>query len=118
MMQPIYDEFGDVAGWLHGERVLDRYGIDRAVIVQGYLVSYRGTHLGYFLDGYFRDPAGDAVAFVAGALGGPPLPVLRVPSGPPAIGVAPPPPPLPAIPSAARPTRNWSRMGWGSFLSR
>src|SRR4051812_35086009 len=117
-MQPIYDEFGNVGGWLQGQRVLDRAGADRAVIVRGAVISSLGTHLGFFAGGYFRDHQGAAAAFVAGGRGAAAPPALQAAPRPPAVAEPPPPPAVPALLAAAPPKQTWSVRAWKVFLSR
>jgi hypothetical protein len=115
-MQPIYDRSGNPVAWLNAGHV---YGLDgsHAAFVRGWNVhGNAGEHLGVLRDGFFRDPQGDCVAFLAGARRGPSQPTRaatpRTPQPMPAAAPA-----LFAVPPvAAVPSVRWSALGWAGFL--
>jgi hypothetical protein len=75
----IYDRWGQPVAWLHGEVVYDLQGrMLASVHARHLLISRSGLTLGELDRGVFRDLEGAAVAFVAGALGPPVLPVPHV----------------------------------------
>jgi hypothetical protein len=119
-VEPIFDRSGKTVAWLRNDVVFDRASHRYAAFLQGRhgdLFSYDGRYIGRLHRGYLRDRAGDAVAFLNSARGGPVLPVysatavLPVPLAPPVA-----PGPLPA-PAAAAPTLNWSQLSWNQFLA-
>lgn len=99
-MEPIYTRSGAVVGWLHQQRVIDRYNNYRGFLHNNALYSMNGQYLGRFNNGFFRDLFGNAVAFIKGASGGPLLPITQIPPIPPIPPVPPinPIPPIPPIP--------------------
>ncbi len=114
--EPIYDPQATIVGWLHGDVIFGTDFVHRAFIHRGSVHSYRRKYLGRFDRGYFRDLAGDAVAFVVGATGWPLLPQVGnapIPRVPP-ISPFPPVPTIPPI--AAFATPNWSKIDWEIFL--
>lgn len=116
MATPVFDGTGSPVGWLDGDVIRSISGRHRAFINNGAVVSYSGTHLGTFGNGYFRDRAGHAVAFINGAHGGPLPPLPALPPLPPLFPLAPlrPIPPIPPIPSIA--SLSWSGLNWEDFL--
>ena len=103
-MDPIYDREGQVVGWLQDENIYHLDGSHAAVRNKINVYGPDGEHLGLLLEGFFRDHRGDAVAFLAGAIGGPILPPTSPPPDPPTLSLPPTPakpsiPPIPAIPS-------------------
>ena len=114
---PIYNNTGWPIGWLIGNAVYDRLGQPRAFLEDAMVFSYEGEYLGEFTDGFFRDHAGDAVAFIEGAHAGPFLPPTKQPT--PELPELQDPPSQPTIstpPSPPLGTLRWSENSWNSFL--
>ena len=114
-MNPIYDREGQVVGWKNNENIYDLDGSHAAVRIKENVYGPSGEHLGMLLEGFFRDHRGDAVAFLAGAIGGPILPSLSLAPDPPVPSLPPTPakpsiPPIPAIPSL-----DWG-ISWKEFI--
>ena len=78
--EPIYNSTGWVIGWIVGNIIYDWSGQGRAFIEGSNIFAPEAEYLGEFSDGFFRDHAGDAVAFIEGARSGPSLPATRQPS--------------------------------------
>jgi hypothetical protein len=116
-MEAIYSRAGYVVGWLHEEVVYDTLMSARAFLHAGAVFTLRGRHLGRFEDRFFRDPQGDAVAFLARAEGGPPLPEIEPPAWPFTVPLRPHLPAPPTSPPAAMPTLNWSQLSWQQYLA-
>ena len=115
-MNPLYDREGQVIGWLHDENIYNLDGGHAAVRNKENVFGPSGEHLGLILEGFFRDHRGDAVAFLAGAIGGPILPISSIPPDPPIPSTPPIPakpsiPPIPAIPSL-----DWG-ISWKEFIN-
>jgi hypothetical protein len=117
-MIAIFDRHGKTAAWLHDDVILDRANRCRAFIRKGRIISYRGTHLGEFADGFVWDRSGYAVAFVQGARGGPATPMTEISPIPPIPPLPPmaPIPPMPPMPPAH--SASWSAMSFETFLSQ
>ena len=81
-----------------GQRLYDRSGVASAFVEDGTVFSYLAQHLGEFSNGFFRDRAGHAVAFIESVNGGLLLPITQ-------------PPPIPPIG-----TLSWSGATWDDFL--
>jgi hypothetical protein len=113
-MQPIYNQQGQVTGWLDsGGDVRDLMG--RAIgFLNGSAVHAYGTgrHVGHFDDGFIRDRSGYAAAFISGASSGPTTPIPQIPPIPPVPHIAPirPIPHTPGVPGI--PHLSWSAQGW------
>ena len=125
-MEPIYDLAGKAVGWLHAHVVYDRLNRHRAFVQTdagfsfrhlGAVFSYRGAYLGHFDPGFFRDRAGQAVAWIQGAHSGPLPPAPQMPPAPPILPAAPLPPVVPP-PPAPTPSLSWSTLTWEVFLSQ
>ena len=114
---PIHDSAGLTVGWLDANTVRDRSGIHRAFVSNRSIFTYSGGYLGAFVDGFFRDKSGHAVAFIRGATGGPLLPLAALPPSPPLFPLAPlaPLPPLPPVP--ALPSLSWSVLDFEQYLA-
>ena len=120
-MLPIRDQTGKTCGWLNNGRVHDPTGRPVAFVANhGHVYAYTGARLGHLDDGYLCDRAGNAVAWLDGASGGPPLPpALPAPVPPtpqaPLIDLLPvPSPPVPAIPSHTWSSLTLERLCTGS----
>ncbi|WP_394781444.1 4-fold beta flower protein [Undibacterium sp.] len=118
-MTPIFDRNCTHTGWYDEARayVFDTRMQFIAFVHGRGLFSLRAKHLGFFMDGIFRDRQAGAVAFTPGhAVGAtPPVPpVPPTPAVPPTLNTpsAPPTPPAPAAPPGA-----WSRMGWSALMA-
>src|SRR5438105_14839201 len=115
-MEPIFDRNGRPVGWLTNDVVHEHSGRARAFVDNGAVVNYRVQHLGWLDSGYFRDRAGDAVAFLRDASNGPLPPMPSVPPAPP-VPTAHPVSPVPAVtPPPPAPTLNWSNLDWEHYL--
>ena len=118
-MLPIRDQTGETCGWLSGIRLHDLTGRHVGfVLTTGHVYTYMGAYVGHLHDGYFCDRAGDAVASLDGASGGPLLsPPLPAPAPPilqaPLIDL----PPLPSPPVPPIPTHTWSSLSWDRFCT-
>jgi len=118
-MLPIRDQAGKTCGWLNDGHVHDLTGQHFGyVISHGHVFTFVGAYVGRLVDGYFCDRAGDAVAWLDGASGGPllpvalPAPVAPIPQGP-LMDF----PPLPHPPVASTPTHTWSSSTWDRFCA-
>jgi hypothetical protein len=122
-MEPIFDQSGRTVGWLDSDVVRDPAGraiafIPRlAFLPQGAVYSYTPQHLGFFGDGFFRDRAGQAVAYLSNHSFGPITPIAQIPPIPPIPSIAPIPPIPPLPPIAPLPTLNWSHLSWDDFVA-
>src|SRR6266404_5497360 len=116
-LQPIVDQQGVTASWLNENGVIhDREGEAIAFVRANAVDDYNGEQLGWFQNGFFRDGAGDAIAFMTGYVGGPLPPLHELPPIPP-IPAIPPIPPVPAIPGIPPlPSLDWSDVTWEQFL--
>lgn len=117
-MEPIYDRSGQPIAWRHRDAIFNNAGRPLALVRARVAFALDGRFLGRFGDGFYRDAKGYAVAFEAGATGGP-LPPLPHPVGAqprwqelphdPAFAPAPPPPPMLL--------RAWSPRTWDEFIT-
>ena len=115
--EPVYNSTGWPIGWLIGNAIYDSSGRARAFFLDARVFSYHGEYLGEFSDGFFRDHAGDAVAFIRGAHAGPPLLPTGQPQPEPSEFQGPPSQEAVSIPDSSPPgTRRWSEASWYSFL--
>ena len=115
-MEPIFNRLGAVVGWIHGGRILDRSNRYRGFFNGDAIHSMSGKYIGRMHNGFIRDKAGGAVAFVKGASGGPIPPITHIPPIPP-IPSIPPISAIPAIPSIpAIPLLSWG-IDWDVFLN-
>lgn len=116
-MEAIFDQHCKLAGWLHGDFVFDKGMQVRAYVRgTGLFTAGGGDHLGYFMDGVFRDRQGGAVAFLKGATPGerPGLPPTPGPVVPPKAPPSPRTPPIPNDPM--KPEGDWSHVSWDDLL--
>lgn len=116
-MEPIFDAAGETVGWLHADIVCGFDGTATAFLLDGNIFNYEGRHLGQLDRGFFRDTAGDAVAFLSVATGGPLTPPTQVPSVAPVLQPPPPPAPLPEVAPPPPPSLDWSNLEWDEFLA-
>ncbi|MES2072554.1 MAG: hypothetical protein V4488_19495 [Pseudomonadota bacterium] len=117
-MTPIFDRNCTHVGWLNPERgyVFDTRMQFIAFVHGRGLFSLRSRHLGFVIDGIFRDREAGAVAFTPGHHVGPapavppvpPIPALPATPHPPS---APPTPPAPSAPPGA-----WAHAGWTALI--
>jgi hypothetical protein len=115
-MHAIYDRHGQAVGWLHGDVILDERGRPVAFVRDGAAFAYDGRHLGHYVQGFFRDITGSAVAWIPGATGAPPLaPRPSVAPTPPAVPEPPAKRTAPAAPHQTIPSTTWG-MSWRAFL--
>lgn len=117
-MTPIFDRNCTHVGWYREDRayVFDTRMQFIAFVHGRGLFSLRARHLGFFIDGIFRDRQAGAVAFTPGHAVGPTPAVPAappVPAVPPALNTpsAPPTPPAPAAPPGA-----WADTLWGELI--
>lgn len=115
-MEPVFDPNGEVVAWLNRDVIHGLNGVALVFINNHNVVSYSGLHLGFLDRGLLRDHAGDVVAFVRGAHGGPILPVPHVPPVPPVPHVPPVPPVAPVPPVRSVASLDWSQLDWHSFV--
>lgn len=114
----IFDQHCKHVGWLHQDFVYDRGMQPRAYVRgTGLFTAGGGDHLGYYMDGVFRDRQGGAVAFLRGSNPGerPGLPPTPAPVVPPTAPVSPRTPPTPDEPG--KPSGDWSHVSWEDFLN-
>jgi len=115
-MNPIFDREGQVVAWRNDENIYHLDGSHAAVINKENVYGPGGQHLGIFLEGFFRDHSGDAVAFLSGAFGGPILPTPSTPAIPPTPST-PPIPPTPSIPPIpAMLSLDWG-ISWKEYIN-
>jgi hypothetical protein len=119
-MKGIFDRRGEIVGWVGEEgtdvTIYNIKGNPKAFLKRHGLFAFNGKYLGSFKRGYFRDQKGDAVAFVEGALGEPPVPKVSVKKIPPKIMLLPRPPLKEKAPVSAAARSFWSDMSFESFL--
>ena len=115
--QAVYNRLGWGVGWLKGNVVFDNEGVPRAFIQEGSVFHFNGFYLGEFETGFFRDRTGRTQAFLGDARGGPLLPSMVPPSGPPEFS------PVPRLPVKSRkpsrpatPSLGWSTRDFQQFL--
>jgi|SRR5579862_1847725 hypothetical protein len=118
-MLPIRDQTGKTCGWLNDALLHDLTGRHVGfVLTAGHVFTYMDAYVGHLDDGYFCDRAGNAVAWLDGASGGPllpaalPAPVAPIPQTP-LIDL----PPLPCPPVPSIPTLTWSSLTWDRFCA-
>ncbi len=115
--KPIYNSTGWPVGWLVGNVLYDLDGNARAFIKDEGLFSYEGAPLGGFSDGFLRDSAGDAVAFIESAHGGPALPeTLQQGRAIPSLKDPPPQPKAEFGVSAPPGSTRWSELAFNTLL--
>ena len=114
--QPIYSKAGWPIGWLSEDIIYDSTGEARAFVADGSICSYEGQHLGGFKGGYLRDPAGDAVGYIDGARGGPPLPEIQATASLPELQEQPERPPESAAPSEPTRSDRWSELAFNTLM--
>jgi hypothetical protein len=113
--EAIYDQMGQVVGRLWETLIYDARGIRLlARVLDGWVWTIDSQqHIGYAHGGWFTDSAGHPVAFLIGASGGPPLPVL---AGPAMDRVN----PLPFgswKPLRQFPATSWSSRSWEAYIN-
>ena len=114
--QPVYNKAGWPVGWLSADVIYDSTGEARAFVTDGSICSYEGQRFGSFGDGYFRDPSGDAVGYVEGAQGGPPLPEIQATESLPELQEEPERPSTSAAASGTPGTDQWSELAFNTLL--
>jgi hypothetical protein len=117
-MEPIFGKGGAVTGWLYPSGgITDARGNQRAFLVGGNIFDFHGHFLGNLHDDYIRDRDGKAVAFLAGAKDGPPLPRMGAIPPPPVIRPEPVRPSKPLVPGRLPAySKQWSELCWDDFL--
>jgi hypothetical protein len=117
-LDPIWNRRSSPVGWLDRDRgvVYDASFARRAIIQHVGIFTYGAQHVGYFRDGWFRDKAGQAVAYVDGASGGPIPPVHRVAPIPPIQPIPPVAPVMPIPPIMPVPSLSWSSLSFDQLL--
>jgi hypothetical protein len=117
-MVPVFSRDAMVVAWLKNDVVYDLRGEPRAIVRGTAVISYEGVYLGRTDRGFFRDPQGDAVAFMPGATNGPITPSPRVkPAPPPTRDVL----ITPNVRIVAKPgpaSVFWSTLDWEGFLTQ
>jgi hypothetical protein len=120
-MKGIFDRRGEVVGWIGEEgteiTVYNIKGNPKAFLKRHSVVTFNKIYLGSFKRGYFRDKNGDAVAFVEGALGEPPVPKVKIDIIPPKAILLPRPSLKEKLPVSPIPRPSWSDMTFDSFLA-
>ena len=113
----MYNSTGWPVGWLVGNVLYDLDGKARAFVKDEEVFSYESEHLGGFSNGFLRDSAGDAVAFIDSAQGGPDLPETLEPERPlPSLDEPPPQPEAEAGESAPQGSTRWSELALNTLL--
>lgn len=116
-MEAIYNRDGVTVGWRYRDNIVDLAGRPIAFVRGRTVYTFDGTCRGRFEDGFFRDDAGDAVAFTKGATGGPMPPKVAVSPVQPKLVDLPVPPETGAPPAPPRiRSREWSGLSWPDFL--
>jgi hypothetical protein len=117
-MDAIFDREGSPIAWRHRDAIFDNAGQPLAIVRARAVFSLAGQALGRFEDGFYRDLDGHAVAFEAGATGGPLPPVPHPTGAQPKWAELPREPALGAIPPAPRMrSRAWSQTTWDAFIT-
>jgi hypothetical protein len=118
-MQPIFDRYGELRGWLDVDCVRNRTGSVIAFVSgRNDVYAPDGSHLGRFSSGYFWDHSGGAVAWTKSARGVPPTPLAAATEDPPPREPAPFRPVVREIPPrSVMATSYWSAMSWLQFLA-
>ncbi len=115
-MIPIWDKGGSAVAWLDGDLVRDSGGNVKAWINGEHV--FNSSTIGFLHNGFFRDTAGDAVAFVEGAHGGPSLPSRGPKPYEPYRAYEPYKPYEPYEPYKPYWSMSWSSTSWNSYISR
>jgi hypothetical protein len=115
-MEAIFDSQGYVVGWLDTGVIYDKYGGACAFVTDGAVHDSSGAYFGQFDNRLFWDTDGLAVAFMAGARGGPLLPRPEVPPIPPSLSFPSEAPALPTPPANPTTGTRWSTRSWEAFL--
>lgn len=117
-MTPVYGRCGTVIGWIEDDVLFDMTGRWNAFIDDDTVYTFKGTVLGFYEDGWFRDPRGDAVAFTAGhGDEGPVAPVIEPAPLPPALDCPPLSPTPMEFPVSPIASVEWSIATWGEFIT-
>lgn len=116
MNEPIYDQRGQVVGWLGQDALHDLDGRYRAFIDSGHIYSWRtGAHVGWFEDGWIWDSRMTAVAFLRGAGSGPAKPGLAGTPGRPGMPGMPGRPGRAGAPGRPGKSNSWSDQSWETW---
>lgn len=117
-MEAIFDPRGNTVAWRSRETVFDLDGAPRAYLRAGVLYTFDGGFLAHYIDGFFRDSHGDAIAFHQDATGGPTPPLARRLAVPPVPAYPRAPARLePAPPPPRMRTRRWSQTTWDQLVA-
>jgi len=116
-VKAIIDSKGRPVGWFDTDHVYRLNGVHLAFVRGEDVYDHGGAYIASFKDGFFWDLAGDAVAFVKGAHGGPSLVIPSAPPSLPALGIPPKPPSFPKPRSRAKLSRAWSKTTWTQLVS-
>ncbi len=89
---PVYNQKGKASFFLDQDKI-HVYGWDGTPVVfieKGAVINYRGEHMGWYDEGWFRDTSGKCVGFSELGKGGPNPPKTKTPEEPPAEKQEPP----------------------------
>jgi hypothetical protein len=115
-MDGIFDIDGRTVAWLQEDIVRDLDGYAVAFIRGSAVYSYSGVQLGFFVNGYFQDEEGNAVAVTRSAQGRPLVPEIKPSPMQPDLHE---PPIYPVLDVPATPpvsTTFWSDLEWDDFV--
>ncbi|MDP2983837.1 MAG: hypothetical protein Q8O92_10970 [Candidatus Latescibacter sp.] len=119
-MKGIFDKRGEVVGWLGEEgadiTIYSNQGNPKAFLKRDAVFTFNGMYLGTFKSGYFRDKNGNAVAFIEGALGDPPVPKIISSKIPPKPVLLPRPAIKGKLPVSPPAIPEWSAVKFDAFL--
>ena len=116
-MEPIFDRHGKTVAFRRRDYIYDLDGKAAALIRQRALFTFDGEYRGRAEDGFYRDSEARAVAFEAGATGGPLPPVPKRDAIAPQPQDIPHPPQIESVPPAPHFRPNtWSDRSWDELL--
>lgn len=115
-MEPIFNQSSQLVGWLKEDKVFDR-SMHFCAYIRGHGLFASGNgHIGFYINGIFRDKKAGAVAFLRGSAPGPTPPIPPTPPTPPTPRTPPTPatPPTPSCPPT--PPGSWSTTTWEQLI--
>jgi hypothetical protein len=111
-MKSVFDDSGAPVAFRKGDDLFALDGTHLATFDGEWLINHLGKPVAHFSSGWFRDLAGDCVAFMQGASGGPQTPLTQPVPLEPAPGITPMPAVAGVAPVPPLPSVNWSQIGW------
>ncbi len=115
-MEAIFDQKGSTVAWLKENEIFNLEGKNIGFLEEEAVFNLDAEYKGVFVDGFFRDPDGDAVAFIEGASNGPILPITDIKPIEPTLGITDIHPPTPIHPISPINGFDWSDLAWGAFI--